>query len=200
MYVTRDEVENLIQNQVEEFPQRSHFWGTYYGLVEAIDDPLRMGRLKVRTPVHFDTANIPTEMLPWAHYVSPSGGDTNLGFYAVPPVGAQVAVSFIDGNPQYPVWLGTVWGAPNGVSESYVSSADENNPYGVNPVPAGYSWDYTNYNSFTTKTGLRIQMDDNLDRKEVDNELRGVNFRRIDIDIPGDVVLTYTNPIVTGKH
>jgi hypothetical protein len=36
---------------------------------------------------------------------------SGVGFFAIPPVGANVWVEFEAGNPDYPIWSGCFWGA-----------------------------------------------------------------------------------------
>ena len=36
---------------------------------------------------------------------------SGVGFFALPPVGANVWVEFEGGDPDYPIWSGCFWGA-----------------------------------------------------------------------------------------
>lgn len=87
--------------------------GEYIGIVEDTNDPLHIGRLRVRvSSIHRDQLNIPTQKLPWAHYKTPFGGGIDYGFYMIPPIGSQVTVTFLNGHPDFPFWTGCLWGAP----------------------------------------------------------------------------------------
>lgn len=155
-------------------PQRKKHYGLFYGEVVDIHDPLKIGRIKVRT-AHFVSA--PIEIIPWSVYGSPgNGGSDNVGFYFLPPVGSTVVVSFIGGDPEFPVWLGGVPGVPDEVPETHVTKLDESQPYGEE-LP---NWDYTRFNSITTPSGHRIILDDNL-TKSVDGA-SSHNARRIVIE------------------
>jgi hypothetical protein len=68
---------------------------------------------------------------------------------------------------------------------------DETDPYGVAPVVANHAWDYVQYNSLTTTSGLRFELDDNLSLRHSVGNIFGQNFRRIGLEIPGDVKLEY---------
>lgn len=100
----------MIETQYGEY---GRYWGEYLGFIEDTDDPLHIGRVRVRvSEIHRDVTEIPTGKLPWANYKSPFGGGDDFGFYMVPPVGSQVTVTFLHGHPDYPFWTGAVWGAP----------------------------------------------------------------------------------------
>ena len=83
---------------------RERFYGKYRGLVEQIDDPNQLGRIKVRVP-----EVLGDEVSPWAFPCSPYTGP-NQGFYAIPPVGTGVWVEFEAGDPSRPIWSGAWWG------------------------------------------------------------------------------------------
>ena len=101
--------------------------GTYSGTVEDASDPLQLGRLKVRCPVVYGSANqpsngsanqpsngsanqpsnsVPTSDLPWALPTGlPAGGTNSSGMIAwLPAVGDHVNVRFLDGEPEKPLW------------------------------------------------------------------------------------------------
>jgi len=90
----------------------------FFGVVEDVDDPLRVGRAKVRIfNVHtFNEALLPKEDLPWAHVILPP---TSAGFneYGASPTGLVVDSTvfgfFVDGiEQQQPMILGTLPGIP----------------------------------------------------------------------------------------
>jgi predicted chitinase len=87
------------------------------GVVESRDDPLRLGRCKVRiVGVHTeDTTLLPTEDLPWAFPMQPvtSAAMNGIGWSPVGPVpGTWVIVFFQDEAKQMPVMMGTIGGIP----------------------------------------------------------------------------------------
>jgi uncharacterized protein involved in type VI secretion and phage assembly len=80
------------------------FYGKYRGMVINNVDPERKGRLQVQVP---DVANvIPAS---WALPCLPFTGQ-QMGFFAVPAIGAGVWVEFEQGNPDFPVWSGCWYG------------------------------------------------------------------------------------------
>lgn len=93
---------------------RAIFHGIYRGYVEYINDPLQVGRIKVRIPsIHGLPDQIPTEGLPWAYMSAPFGGGHDFGSKIIPPVGATVFVMFEAGEKDYPIVVGTWDGNPS---------------------------------------------------------------------------------------
>lgn len=90
-------------------------WGTHSGLVEAVNDPLQLGRLKVRVPTVYGPGSakensLSTDQLPWAAPTGlPAGGTPESGALQwLPSIGDQVNVRFLDGEPEKPIWE---WGS-----------------------------------------------------------------------------------------
>lgn len=80
------------------------FFGKYRGKVENNVDPLQQGRVQVNVP-----AVLGDGRLSWAMPCTPYAGP-GVGFFAIPPVGANVWVEFEGGDPDYPIWSGCFWG------------------------------------------------------------------------------------------
>lgn len=89
----------------------------YTGVVEDHEDPLGLGRLRVRIPELY--GSIPKEHIPWANPCSPFGGAGNgspgyqeasgYGFFFIPVPGSKVKVRLWRGHPWFPEWYGTHW-------------------------------------------------------------------------------------------
>ncbi len=82
----------------------SQFFGKYRGKVENNLDPMQLGRVQVSVP-----AVLGAGRLSWAMPCAPYAGP-GVGFFAVPPVGANIWVEFEGGDPDYPIWSGCFWG------------------------------------------------------------------------------------------
>jgi hypothetical protein len=80
------------------------FYGKYRGKVENNLDPQQQGRLQVSCPAVFGDGS-----LAWAMPCAPFAGP-GVGFFALPPVGANLWVEFEGGDPDYPIWSGCFWG------------------------------------------------------------------------------------------
>lgn len=92
----------------------------WVGSVEDRDDPLKIGRVRVRINGYHpdDKGLVPTEALPWAITINPitDAGQKGVGMAPVGlQVGSQVTGFFLDGeNAQMPAVTGVLVGAPNG--------------------------------------------------------------------------------------
>lgn len=82
----------------------SQFFGKYRGKVESNVDPLQLGRVQVSVP-----AVLGDGRMSWAMPCVPYAG-SSVGFFAIPPGGANVWVEFEGGDPDYPIWSGCFWG------------------------------------------------------------------------------------------
>jgi len=106
----------------EHDPDRpdSPFLGTYDGVVTANEDPLKLGRVKLRVPGLIE---------PQSGWVFPDaqGAGPQLGLWFIPVVGADVKVRFLGGDPDVPLYSGGHWGkddAPTPVRAADVTPAD----------------------------------------------------------------------------
>jgi hypothetical protein len=111
----------------------------FQGVVEDRDDPLHLGRCRVRC-VGFHTYNkgvLPTEDLPWAHPVTPitSASMNGIGDTPIGPVnGTWVCGFFRDGDLcQQPIMIGTLGGIPENAPDGNVGF---NDPAGKYPKEA----------------------------------------------------------------
>ncbi|HEX9990093.1 MAG TPA: phage baseplate assembly protein V [Chloroflexia bacterium] len=82
----------------------SQFFGKYRGKVAQNIDPMQLGRVQVSVPAVLGEGS-----MSWAMPCAPYGG-SGVGFFAVPPVGANVWVEFEGGDSDYPIWSGCFWG------------------------------------------------------------------------------------------
>jgi uncharacterized protein involved in type VI secretion and phage assembly len=82
----------------------TQYFGKYRGKVENNIDPQLMGRIQVSVP-----AVLGSGMMSWAMPCAPYAGP-GVGFYAIPPKGANIWVEFEGGDTDYPIWSGCFWG------------------------------------------------------------------------------------------
>jgi len=82
----------------------NRYYGKYRGQVVRNIDPQNMGRVQVKC-----AAVLGEGTMSWAMPCSPYAG-SGVGFFAVPPVGANVWVEFEGGDPNSPILGGCFWG------------------------------------------------------------------------------------------
>ncbi|QDF03401.1 phage baseplate assembly protein V [Myxococcus xanthus] len=86
--------------------------GMYVGYVTQREDEAQLGRVRVCIPGVLEPESA------WAWPLGTSGGGAkDTGFFAVPHVGAEVAVFFNMGDLDAPYYLSAHWGKPGGQSE-----------------------------------------------------------------------------------
>jgi len=79
------------------------YQGKHRGKVVNNLDPFMQGRIIALVPT---VSDLP---LTWATPCVPYGG-RGVGFFAVPPIGANVWIEFEGGDPGKPIWTGCFWG------------------------------------------------------------------------------------------
>lgn len=80
------------------------FLSKYRGTVVNNIDPMQLGRIQISVPSVLGEGR-----MSWAMPCVPYAG-SGVGFFAVPPVGANVWVEFEGGDLDYPIWSGCFWG------------------------------------------------------------------------------------------
>lgn len=78
-------------------------FGKFRGQVVNNLDPTMMGRVQVQVP-----AVLGEGQLSWAMPCAPFSG-SGVGFFAVPPIGANVWVEFEGGDTDFPIYSGGFW-------------------------------------------------------------------------------------------
>jgi hypothetical protein len=118
------------------------YYGKYQGFVVDNADPQKRGRLRVKVPEVLG----PEVVSGWAEPCWPYGGGPDFGTFSVPPITKAgeafttgVWVEFRGGDPQYPIWVGTFFGAPSDTSEAPGDDGDPSVDVHVSRTFAGHS-------------------------------------------------------------
>lgn len=82
----------------------NNYFGKYRGEVTNNIDPEGRGRVQVSVPSVLGSGR-----MSWATPCVPFAGPQQ-GFFAVPPIGANVWVEFEEGDLDSPIWVGGFWG------------------------------------------------------------------------------------------
>lgn len=138
----------MIKNKLSDFHLREpKLRGIYRGIVENNNDPMMLGRLKIRIHgVHTqnktkqDIDGIPTDEIPWAEPATSitEGGVSGFGVWSVPLQGSHVFVFFESGNILRPRYFASVPGLPK---------TSPNPKEGFNDPDGKYPIDSTSYHS-----------------------------------------------------
>lgn len=126
-------------------------FGKYRGQVENNVDPQGLGRIQVSVPAVLGEGRL-SWALPCAPYAGP-----DVGFFAVPPTGANVWVEFEGGDPDYPIWSGCFWGLGETPSKPAIAQVKllqtEMGSITLNDTPGA------NGITIETETGMKIEID-----------------------------------------
>ncbi len=129
-------MDNITSNNNANF-----YW--WFGVVEDRDDPLRLGRCRVRIIGYHteDNETLPTEDLPWALPVMPanSAGSSGVGWSPTGAVeGSWVVGFFADGEGgQHPMFFGTVGSIPGGLASADCAPSEGPGSSGDNATSNG---------------------------------------------------------------
>lgn len=113
---------------------------TYPAKVVSVDDPKKLGRVKVQVYDIFD--NVPVDNLPWASTNLALGARAGEGLVAPMQVGDEVWVRFNNGSTRYPIVMGATHSWPSGSpnlpadalqGDGYTHKRTENEPQVEDP-------------------------------------------------------------------
>lgn len=93
-------------HQDDEPGDRGRWYGKYRAFVRDVQDPDRLGRLRLEIPAVLGSGR--DNWSAWASPCFPYGGNPDCGFFLLPEVGASVWAEFEGGDVQSPIWSG-VW-------------------------------------------------------------------------------------------
>ena len=117
-------------------PTDTNFNHIYLGVVENNSDPDKTGKVQVRIAgihspkkVKGKTEGIPTSELPWALPMMPMAGVSGLGYNGVPKQGDWIALFFIGGNHNNPVYFGSLKGTPISPIDTDIGFNDPDGEY-----------------------------------------------------------------------
>jgi uncharacterized protein involved in type VI secretion and phage assembly len=98
-----------------EIPQPGLFHGGYLAEVVNLADPDSRARVQVRL-YNFDGVDEQDGPI-WARVALPFAGN-NRGAFLLPDVGDEVLVTFVNGDPRYPIVIGGLWNGSDAAPES----------------------------------------------------------------------------------
>src|ERR1700675_2293120 len=117
--------------------------GIQIGIVDDLDDPEKLGRVRVKLPHLGDTVS------DWAWIVAPMAGKDR-GLFLRPEKGDQVLVAFAQGDPRFPYVLGALW------SKTDPPPADDGKPVD------------NNWRFIKSRSGHIVRLDDTSNAEKID--------------------------------
>ena len=153
------------------------------GEVISVADPEALNRVQVRflsrgPESSHSTNREQQDVTAWALVAVPFAGDGN-GAFLIPDVGSRVVISCINGDPRYPVVLGTVWDGSTSSPETLGGAGEEVDRW-----------------TFTGKAGTRIAIVEESGQAKIELETPAGNRVRID-DSGGSIQLSQGGNQVT---
>lgn len=172
------------------------YW--FQGLVEDVDDPLQMGRVKIRHITEHNASSkeyVETEDLPWAVPLVPVGSASRFGVGHSPvglDLGSYVVGFYLDGDKKTkPMVLGS-WPVYNDDNDKHSVTKIAR---GISPVekeylpyepPTQYAAEYPYNKTITTRRGHVIEVDDTPEGERIHVYHRGGSY--IEMNPDGSVV------------
>jgi phage baseplate assembly protein gpV len=156
-----------------------------YGIVENINDPKKLGRVKVRVHgVH--TKKILTKDLPWSIAMMPSNTPAlnGIGHSTNFLVGSLVVGTFIDEHMQDFLVFGTLPTSTNSIKDNNVRVRGEVNPHadqerGAMEPPSGYAPEYPYNNVYETESGHVKEYDDTPGSERINERHKSGTLREV---------------------
>jgi uncharacterized protein involved in type VI secretion and phage assembly len=136
------------------------------GLVVSLNDPETRNRVQVKLPAFSDVAQQDSTL--WARVVAPFAGDDR-GLFALPDVGDEVFVVFVQGDARQAVILGGLWN-------------------GASAPPADITSGVNRYKRIKSKNGIVITLDDQQGQETLKLETPGGQAFTLK-DGPGSVTI-----------
>jgi len=133
--------------------------GVVIGIVADLDDPLKLGRVRVKLP------HLKNELSDWARLASPMGGKQR-GFFMRPEVDDEVLVVFEHGDPRRANILGGFWSATDPPPDDDGKPIDNN-------------WRF-----FRSRSGHVLKFDDTSGAERIEIVGKGGDHKLV-IDISG---------------
>ena len=161
------------------------YTGEYIGIVEDVNDPKKMMRVRVRVFGIF-TDKVPVEDLPWAEYRLPIGARVNDGFFTPVDKGDYVWLTFpFDGDTRRPVLIGSVHHTPDGIPsmphEAFVGPENiVHKRTGEEPPPAAHKY---HEDAIFTQHGFTVEICKDKSMRIVQRD----TGTEIDIDPKGNI-------------
>jgi uncharacterized protein involved in type VI secretion and phage assembly len=152
-------------------PPRHRLYGMYPALVTSVKDPDGQGRVEVKLP--WVDADDGDSARAWARLATVmAGGDR--GTWFIPEVDDEVLISFIAGDPRWPVVVGALWNGSDAPPEQ-MDAGGQNN-----------------LRSITSRSGHKLTFDDTQGAEAVTLKTQGGHVVKLDDASGGKIEVTHS--------
>ncbi len=151
--------------------ERYRLYGVYPALVTDVVDPDNQGRVEVEFP--WTSEEDSSQAHAWARLATFMAGGER-GSWFIPEVDDEVLVTFVAGDPRWPVVIGSLW---NGVDETpeAMDTAGDNN-----------------IRSITSRSGHKLTFDDTSGAEKVEVVTQGGHILNLDDGSGGEITLRHS--------
>ena len=167
----------------------------FFGVVEDRDDPLKLGRVRLRVNTVDNTGNtqeLPTSGLPWAIPLVPimSSSKNQVGLAPVgPEIGSTVFGFFMDGSQgQQRVYMGSLFGIPGNDAKKHdvpeqARGIDTLNKQMVGPEPeSAFAAVYPYNKVFKSESGHVFEVDDTPNKERIHTYHRSGTYNEVNAE------------------
>ncbi len=152
-------------------PSRHRLFGVYPATVTSVTDADRQGRVEIELPWVADDDG--QRARAWARLATMmAGGDR--GTWFIPEVGDEVLVSFMAGDPRWPIVTGALWNGVDAPPETMDGGGDNN------------------VRSITSRSGHKLTFDDSSGSEVVRIKTQGGHVFELDDASGGTIRVTHS--------
>lgn len=162
-------------------PER--LFGVHIGIVTNNKHPDGEYMVKVRLPYFFDAEKDES----WWCRVGSSMAGKNRGMYMLPEVDDEVLVSFLNGDPNQPIVIGSLWNGED-VFPKTVKATPDNREYNIANVDQGGE---NNYRFFQSREGHTLMFSDEAGKLRISLRTPGSNELVLDDSAGGEKIQLY---------
>jgi uncharacterized protein involved in type VI secretion and phage assembly len=152
-------------------PPRNRLFGVYPAVVTSVTDADKQGRVEVKLPWIDESDG--SSARAWARIATMMAGGER-GTWFIPEIGDEVLLSFVAGDPRWPVVVGALWNGQDAPPEQ-MDGGGQNN-----------------LRSITSRSGHRLTFDDTPGAEGVKVETQGGHVLKLDDAGGGTIVVTHS--------
>ena len=151
--------------------ERHHLFGVYPAIVTSVKDPDNQGRVEVKLPWVAEDDGESAKA--WARLSTLMAGKDR-GSWFIPEVDDEVLISFVAGDPRWPIVVGALWNGADTPPEQMDGNGDNN------------------VRSLTSRSGHKLTLDDTRGSEVVTVKTQGGHEIKLDDASGGKITITHS--------